>query len=911
MASVRLAPRLTPEGRLHLDALAADGAGAETAAIDPAVAARLVAAFADGTGAGLLHLGAAEAATALPPALAFFRDLGRRFVSSLCGLPDLEAARGKAAVPPPPEDELSRLAAAAPPLVGGEYLDGATLAALWEATGAAFRDAIAGFGGPVETWLRQRDPAWNLVGRVCFHLAENRSDPARPFAFLATYTTRLSAQAKPQHRPLGEALREYAGDGNRAALLALLGPVDRAARRSALIREMVDDRQIFHPLAWTPRQAHRFLAEVSLLEESGVVVRVPDWWKPRRPLRPEVHVTVGERAPGGLGLSALLDFSVAVTVDGEPIGDEEWRALLASTEPLVAIRGRWVEVDREKLAEVLDHWKRVEREAKQGGITFLEGMRLLAGARVEAKGGDGDDGGAADWSAVHAGAWLAETLDGLRGNRLDPSAIPEALGPSLRATLRPYQAAGVAWLHLLQRLGLGACLADDMGLGKTIQVLALLLALRRDGRRPPHLLVVPASLIGNWQAEIERFAPALRALIAHPSALPPAELKTLPPSRLDGVDLVITTYGSLHRLPWLAETTFDLAILDEAQAVKNPGTRQTRAAKALRARTRVALTGTPVENRLGDLWSLFDFLNPGLLGSAKVFGEFARRLGAGPAPDWTPLRDLVRPYILRRLKTDRTVVADLPEKTEMRAFCALTPRQAALYQQSVEALAAELDDADGMKRRGVILAFLLRMKQICNHPSHWLGDGPWASGESGKFARLGEIAETVAARQEKLLVFTQFREATEPLSAFLAAAFGRPGLVLHGQTPVRARKALVDRFQSDEDVPFFVLSVKAGGTGLNLTAASHVVHFDRWWNPAVEDQATDRAFRIGQRRNVLVHKFVCRGTVEEKIDAMIESKKGLARDLLAGGGEALVTEMGDRELLDLVALDIHRAVAEG
>jgi non-specific serine/threonine protein kinase len=324
----------------------------------------------------------------------------------------------------------------------------------------------------------------------------------------------------------------------------------------------------------------------------------------------------------------------------------------------------------------------------------------------------------------------------------------------------------------------------------------------------------------------------------------------------------------------------------------------------------LALTGTPVENRLGDLWSIFDFANPGLLGSAKEFTSFAKRLGERSHGSYGPLRELVRPYILRRLKTDKKVIADLPDKTEIKAFCSLSRKQAALYEQAVKELAKQIADTSGIQRRGLVLAFLMRFKQICNHPSHWLADGGWSEADSGKWARLREIAEVVAAKQEKMLVFTQFREITGPLAAFLGEVFGGSGLVLHGETAVKERQELVRRFQEDEAERFFVLSLKAGGSGLNLTAAAHVVHFDRWWNPAVENQATDRAFRIGQTKNVLVHKFVCRGTVEEKIDLLMESKRQLVTDLLEGGADLLLTEMKDDELLRLVALDIHKALQE-
>ena len=532
---------------------------------------------------------------------------------------------------------------------------------------------------------------------------------------------------------------------------------------------------------------------------------------------------------------------------------------------------------------------------------------MLAGAPV---GGDGASGGTdPDWAQVIAGPWLAETLKGLRS--------PEGLafidpGAALHGNLRPYQQVGVRWLYLLTKLRLGACLADDMGLGKTVQVISLLLVLKNqaNGQGRPNLLVAPASLLANWASELERFAPSLTALIAHPSATAAADLKALAPERLREVDLVITSYGSLLRMPWIAEASWQLVVLDEAQAIKNPDAKQTRAAKKLKAQSRFVLSGTPIENRLGDLWSIFDFVNPGLLGSAKEFTTFAKRLADRPHNPYGPLRELVRPYILRRLKTDKTVITDLPDKTEIKAFCQLSRKQAALYQQSVEELAELLDNSEGIQRKGLILSFLMRLKQICNHPSQWLGDGAWSEADSGKWARLREIAEVITAKQEKVLVFTQFREVTAPLAAFLESVFGRPGLVLHGETEVKKRKDLVRRFQEDESVGFFVLSLKAGGAGLNLTAASHVVHFDRWWNPAVENQATDRAFRIGQNKNVLVHKFVCRGTIEEKIDQMIEGKQQLSRDMLEGGADLLLTELKDEELVRLVALDLNSALKE-
>jgi superfamily II DNA or RNA helicase len=904
MDSVSLALVLTPHGRLILTP------DSDAPALDAALARRLRDAFERGPAHGLLRLGADEIGTALPPVYSYWREFGARYVTALCSLPDLETLREKVQVPHPADEELDRMVTAAPPMIGAEYLTVTVLTALWQELDASVSVELSESKCGLQEFLKHRNPAWNLVGRVNFNVAENRKDPETPFAFLATYTTRLSTQTKAQHLPLGQALSEYAGAANKDRLLSLLLPVQRASQSCPWLKAMVDAGEIFHPLRWTPREVMQLLRDVPQLETAGVVVRMPAAWRGNRPPRPRVTGTVGGKAPSGLGQEALLDFRMEVTLDGESLTADEIRELLAKSDGLALVRGRWVEVDREQMNRMIEHFSAVERTAAENGLGFRDAMRLLAGADVS-----GDESAAAadtDWAQVTAGSWLAETLKGLRS--------PEGLaqvdpGVALHGTLRPYQQVGLRWLYLLARLGLGACLADDMGLGKTIEVLSLLLVLQRqshDRQDPnlPSLLVAPASLLANWASEIERFAPGLKALIAHPSALPAAQLKTLAPERLRDADLVITSYGSLLRIPWIVDRSWRLVVLDEAQAIKNPDAKQTRIAKRLKARARLALTGTPVENRLADLWSIFDFINPGLLGSSKEFTKFAKRLAEGAHTSYGPLRELVRPYVLRRLKTDKTVIADLPDKTEIKAFCQLSRKQAALYQQAVQELAERLEDATGIGRKGLVLAFLMRFKQICNHPSQWLGDGAWSEEDSGKWARLREIAEVIAAKQEKMLVFTQFREVTAPVAAFLGSIFGKPGLILHGETEVKKRKELVRRFQEDEAERFFVLSLKAGGIGLNLTAASHVVHFDRWWNPAVENQATDRAFRIGQTRNVLVHKFVCRGTVEENIDQLIEAKRQLSKDLLKGGADLFLTELKDEELLKLVALDINKALKE-
>jgi non-specific serine/threonine protein kinase len=879
-------------------------------ALSDSGARSLEGAFGESAAEGLLCLASQEMDRALPPALVFWRDLARRLFQAVCQFGEGGFAKWRS-IAAPRDDTLVEWVAEAPPMRGLEYLTAELLRRLWQ----ELRDLVAQRAldcpeGPAG-FLRTINPLWHLVGRVTFHLAENKRDPQKPFAFLATFTHGLSGQARPQHLPLADALKQYAAAKDREKLETLLEPVKRAADKSELVRELLDTKTLFGAQAWTIRQAYRFLTQAGQMEEAGVVVRLPDWWSARRPPRPQVRVQIGKRPACVLGLDSLLDFHVDLSLDGEALSDDERRQLLAGTPGLVLLHGKWVEVDPERLREALDHWKRVEK-AHGDGISFVDGMRLLAGA----PGADEETAAetTAAWTGVTAGDWLRQTLQRLRKPEEIDGCQP---GHDLQASLRPYQAEGVRWLWFMTELGLGACLADDMGLGKTIQVIDLLLERKRQEKpenRQPSLLVVPASLVGNWRQEIARFAPTLRVRFAHRSecdAEVMARMAKDPERELSKFDVVVTTYGLARREKWPAQVTWSLVVLDEAQAIKNASSAQTRGVKQLKAAGRIVLTGTPVENNLGDLWSIFDFCCPGLLGTATRFKAFVKGLNKQQdAHAFGTLRRLVRPYILRRMKTDPNVVPDLPDKTEMRVECGLSKKQAALYEHAVADLARRLEESEGMARRGLVLAVLMQLKQICNHPAQYLGVQDFPLADSGKFERLRLLCEPVAERQEKVLVFTQFQTLTNPLAGFLASVFGRPGLVLHGGTPVRKRSELVSRFQDDAGPPFFVISLKAGGSGLNLTAATHVVHFDRWWNPAVEDQATDRAFRIGQKKNVLVHKFVCKGTMEERIDAMIRDKRALADQLLNKEGETLLTEMSDEELLKFVALDIGRAGEE-
>jgi SNF2 family DNA or RNA helicase len=486
-----------------------------------------------------------------------------------------------------------------------------------------------------------------------------------------------------------------------------------------------------------------------------------------------------------------------------------------------------------------------------------------------------------------------------QGEQLEQLPQPD----SLAGELRPYQQRGFSWLAFMRRWGLGACLADDMGLGKTVETIALFLHDREhNGQVSPALVICPTSVAGNWQREIQRFAPDLRSVLHHGTERASGQ------EFLDEVtkhDVVITSYGLARRdADLLAQVHWSAVILDEAQNIKNPATKQTQAVRRLPADFRLALTGTPIENRLSELWSIMHFLNPGYLGSQKGFrAGFALPIERYRDPQATErLRLLVGPFILRRLKTDPTIIQDLPEKLEMKVYCNLTPEQATLYEAVVQDSLTQIKESEGIQRKGIVLSTLLKLKQVCNHPAQFLGDGSELGGRSGKLARLSEMLEEVLAVGDRALIFTQFATMGEMLKGYLQESFGREVLFLHGGTPRQQRERMIERFQDNgHGPPFFVLSLKAGGLGLNLTGANHVFHFDRWWNPAVENQATDRAFRIGQTRDVQVHKFLCIGTLEENIDALIESKKSLAESIVTAD-ESWLTELSTDELREMLTL---------
>jgi SNF2 family DNA or RNA helicase len=638
--------------------------------------------------------------------------------------------------------------------------------------------------------------------------------------------------------------------------------------------------------------AYDFLSgAASLLDEAGFGILLPSWWSRRAKLGLvlSAHTPVEGVVEGAsrFGRDQLMQFDWQLAVDDSTLTQDEIAALAQAKAPLVRLRGQWVAVDPEQLRRGLEF---LQRQPDSWG-TAAE-VLALAGSHPD------DVDLPLDLTSVRADGWLGELLGGAAAQSVSPVEPPPGFG----TTLRPYQQRGLSWLDFLSSLQLGACLADDMGLGKTVQLLALEASdRRRDPGAGPTLLLCPMSLVGNWQRETARFASELRVYAHHGTTRLSGEAFR---ARFDDSDLVVTTYATATRdIDELAAHSWHRVVLDEAQAVKNSLSQAAKAVRRIDAGHRIALTGTPVENRLAELWSIMDFLNPGMLGAPELFRTRysipVERHGDTHTAE--RLRAITRPYVLRRLKTDPAVIDDLPDKIEIKQRCRLTTEQASLYQSVVDDMLEKIEGSAGIERRGNVLAAMAKLKQVCNHPAQLLHDRSPVGRRSGKVIRLEEILEEILAEGDRVLCFTQYTEYAEMLMPHLAARFGHDVLYLHGGTPKRRRDEMVARFQSGEGSAIFLLSLKAGGTGLNLTAANHVVHLDRWWNPAVENQATDRAFRIGQKRNVQVHKFICTGTLEEKIDEMITEKQALA-DLVVSDGEGWLTELSTQDLRRVFAL---------
>lgn len=805
----------------------------------------------------------------------FLYLVAEAFFKELTALPELELARHRVKVQPS-EETLQSLLEATPYAIGTEFVDTEWIYKQFDGLEKIFQREISQYDGSVAMYLAEKNQNLHVPERIFLHLVENK-DANYPFAFMATYASQKS-DGNVQHMPLQYALTEYKNE--REKLLSLLSCLNRAAEVSELIAELMDNGEMFHVLRFTAMEAYAFLKDLEKIEQTGILCRIPNWWRKKSAML-SVGVKLGEEKPSMLGFDALVSLQPSLMVDGVSLTEGEVQMLLKQTEGLAFLKGKWIEVNHEKLRKLLEEMNDIPEY-----LSFRDAMQLEMGNnKILADVG----------AIVTNGTWLSQMLMDLRRpERIRKVTVPK----TLNAVLRPYQKNGYSWLNYLKQMGFGACLADDMGLGKTVQVLAYLEKMRKSDKEAHVLLIVPASLIGNWKKETEKFAPEMEMCILHgktSSVLEKEAENSLP-------FLTITTYGMASRINALKERAWDCIILDEAQAIKNPLTKQTREIKKMNAGMRIAMTGTPIENDLTNLWSLFDFLNHGLLGSSKEFHEFCKGLEENPR-GYAKLKSMISPFMLRRVKTDKQIISDLPEKVEMIDYAAMSKKQVVLYRKAVADMEKKVLESEGIERRGIVLGTIMKLKQICNHPDQYLGQKEYIPSDSGKFALLKELCETIYEKRERVIVFTQFKEITEYLAEYLTGIFHAKGYIIHGGTPVKRRAEIVESFQGEHYVPFIVLSVKAAGTGLNLTKANHVIHFDRWWNPAVENQATDRAFRIGQKKDVMVHKLVSQGTIEEKIDAIINSKKELAENVIGSGTEKWITDLSNEELFSLLRLE--------
>ena len=763
------------------------------------------------------------------------------------------------------------------------------------------------FSKKVQRWLSSLKPPFpNAPFRTCFRLD---SPPATADDNGESWHLRIFFQAKDDKSLLVPAEEVWKARSQTATFLKrkinnpqehLLADLGTASRISPEIERCLM-AACPSGLELETQEAYKFLRESApLLEQNGFGVLLPSWWEKRSgrlglKLRlidlDDETKTPSLISRGHFGLNSIVKYDCKLALGDCPLTETELSNLINLKVPLVQVRGEWVELPPSQIETAIKFFEKRRREGIET-ISLEEAIRLGLGAE-EAIEGD------LPVLKVEAEGRIRDMLTRLAGKgEIETVDVPD----SFRGTLRPYQAKGLSWLSYLSRLGFGACLADDMGLGKTVELIAFLLSERALGTRKPTLLICPMSVVGNWQRELDRFAPSLQVMVHHGAdRLSQSDFG----QEAKRHDLVITTYATAQRdEEALSAVSWENLVLDEAQNIKNPQAKQTKTTKKLKADQRIALTGTPVENRLLELWSIMDFLNPGYLGPAKKFHEtFALPIERYRDLDRAErLRRMTQPFILRRLKTDPAIIKDLPEKVESKVYYHLTSEQATLYGAVVEDMLEKIESSAEIQRRGLILAALTKLKQICNHPALFLQDGSPLDGRSGKLIRLEEMLEEVLAEGDKALIFTQFAGMGAMLRHHLQEKLGCEVLFLHGKTPKLQRDAMIERFQSEKGgPPLFILSLKAGGFGLNLTAASRVFHFDRWWNPAVENQATDRAFRIGQQKNVFVHKFVCMGTLEDRIDKMIEEKKELA-EAVVGAGEAWLTELSIEDLRSVLAL---------
>ena len=736
------------------------------------------------------------------PTAKFLKEVVQSFVRSLLASPEIEIAREKTKAVLD-EDQIENLLSLCPFALGSEFVDEEWLKLQYDQLQHVFEKEATSFEGTMQLYFESLSQNLQTAQRIYFHLVENPLDEDNPFAFMATYATKDQA-GRVRHMPLAHTLIEY--KDHQEELLALLSSLNKVADEVEYMQYLMDTGELFHPIKLNVKEAYTLLKAIPLIEKSGIKCRVPNWWK-KHYASVHLNVSAGEKKPSFFGLETLIALTPSLTINGHMLSQDDINYLLKQEEGLIFMKGQWVEVNHQKLQELLQ-----KMEHYDGTITLKEALTKDFVKDID----DDPDNGI----EITNGKWLRNMMQEMRQPRhIQKLSLPE----DFDATLRHYQQEGYNWLNIMYQE--------------------------------------------------------------------------------DNPYLTITTYGMASKIEGLSQRDWNVLILDEAQAIKNPITKQTKTMKKIPARFRIAMTGTPIENDYSNLWSLFDFLNKGLLGSFDQFKRFSKTIEDYPE-NTTKLRNLVSPFILRRLKTDKSIISDLPAKIEIVDHVNLSKRQIVLYKKQVEQLKEDIETAQGMERRGIVLSYITKFKQICNHPDQFNHDISFKAIDSGKYQMLKELCTTIYEKRERVLVFTQYREMCEPLSQYLASIFHKEGYIINGSTPIKKRTEIVNKFQSEHYIPYIVLTVKAAGTGLNLTAANHVIHFDRWWNPAVENQASDRAYRIGQKKKVFVHKLVSTGTIEEKIDELITSKQSLANNILSTNDQINIAEMSNDELINLFQLEV-------
>lgn len=814
-------------------------------------------------GSFVLDLAFSES-TELSASVAYLRYISQKYVSTIINDPNFNLLEA------PTEIRLSDAATESlvrntPYVLGSQFINTAWVQAQIKLLNQAFISACTSAGKSPRVFLASRSPNLVIPSRVYFHLVENKQRDQYPFAFLATYTVRINGSAS--HAPLKNALSEMK---SKRELSGLIKSINEISEHSSFIKHLLDSGDIFYPIKFSDDEAYCFLKEVSLYEHYGVICRIPAWYNDSSN---SIKVDLNEKKQYQqffFNKSIINSFTPQMIYHGIPISVEEARQMLSRKEGLEQIKGRWVENNHQQLEEMLEEYEALVG----GGTTILDIIRNKSGFVRSSRSSVKIDFSREDFVEQ----FFKDAI-----TSVETVPVPEAFSK----ILRHYQKDAFDWLYALKRLGMGACLADDMGLGKTVEVLAFLKKLQNEGASHV-LIIVPATLVDNWRHEVAKFSPDMDPFVLRGY--------NEPTGTATFSYLTICTYQTAIKSDYISRVKWDAVILDEAQAIKNFYTAQAKKVKSLSADMRIAMTGTPIENNLVELWSIFDFINPGLLGNRQEFIALYKRLKARP-DGYRDLKTLINPFVLRRVKNDKAIISDLPEKNEVDVTITLTKEQIVLYKKVVDAMNASIHRLhDRREEKIIVMTSLMKLKQVCNHPSQYYGDSYYDPQLSGKFVELKRICETISEKNEKVLVFTQFKEIIPALNELLEGVFFQKGFCIDGNTSMKKRDEYVQSFQAGK-APYMILSLKTAGVGLNLTAAQNVIHFDRWWNPAVENQATDRTYRIGQQNNVTVYKFISANTIEEVISNMLVSKQALADLMINDLDGNILSKLSTEELL--------------